>query len=259
MRYIFSYFNEKDPTLIDEDDIISYLNFIKKQFGSGYDKCRMVAQACSFFYKNILKVPYVVPSAFYPRREFKIPNILNEQEIQQLINATKNIKARCVVSLFYGTGARLEELCHLKMSDINSTDGELRLLGKGRKERMTIFPKSLLPDLYQYHKEHQPKTYLFEGHIPGKPLSNGAMQVAVRKAMINAGFPKGKFTAHSLRHSFATHLLDAGTDLHTIRVLLGHSSIETTMIYLHLQKNKRAQLISPFDQLMNQSTEDDEA
>ena len=210
-----------------------------------------MAQACSFFYKNILKVPYVVPSAFYPRREFRIPNILSDEEVKHLISVTTSIKARCIVGLFYGTGARLEEMCHLKMTYINSANGEVKLQGKGRKERMTIFPKTLLADLYQYHKEHQPKTYLFEGRTPGQPLSNGAMQVAVRKAMQNAGFPKGKFTAHSLRHSFATHLLDAGTDLHTIRVLLGHSSIETTMIYLHLQKNKRAQLVSPFDQLMD--------
>ena len=81
MRYLFSYYNEKDPVTINQDDIIKYLNFIKKQFGSGYDKCRMVAQACSFFYKNILRVPYVVPSAFYPRMESKLPNILSEKQV----------------------------------------------------------------------------------------------------------------------------------------------------------------------------------
>lgn len=129
-----------------------------------------------------------------------------------------------MLGMFYGTGLRLEEMCFLKMSSINSKDGGVKVVkGKGNKDRFTIFPKALLPDLYAYHKKHKPKTYLFEGRKSGFPLSNGAMQVAVRKAMQQAGFRKGEFTAHSLRHSFATHLLDAGFDLHTIKVLLGHS------------------------------------
>ena len=124
--------------------------------------------------------------------------------------------------------------------------------GKGNKDRFTILPKQILTDLRAYYCQNRPKTYLFEGRRSGMPLSNGAMQVAVRRTMNKAGFPKGKFTAHSLRHSFATgrrsgHLLDSGVDLHTIKELLGHSKLETTMIYLHLQKNKRSLLISPFD------------
>ena len=250
MRYIFSYYNQKDPLEITQDDIIGYINFIKKQFGSGYDKCRMVAQACSFFYKNILRVPYVVPSAFYPRREFKLPNILGEAQVKHLLKSTTNPKHRCILAMFYGTGLRLEEMCHLKMSCIDSKNSAVKVeKGKGGKDRITILPKTLLPELYRYHKAYRPKVYLFEGRMAGKPLSNGAMQVAVRQAMAKAGFEKGRYSAHSLRHSFATHLLDAGTDLHTIKVLLGHSSIETTMVYLHLQKCKRAKLVSPFDQL----------
>lgn len=250
MRFIFSYYNKKDPERITQDDIIGYLNFIKKQFGSGYDKCRMVAQACSFFYKNILRVPYVVPSSFYPRREFKLPNILSEEQVKHLHKSTTNHKHRCILSMFYGTGLRLEEMCHLKMSNIDSKNAEVKVeKGKGNKDRMTIMPKDLLSDLYSYYKTYRPKVYLFEGRVAGKPMSNGAMQVAVRQAMTKAGFEKGKYSAHSLRHSFATHLLDSGSDLHTIKVLLGHSSIETTMVYLHLQKSKRSKLVSPFDQL----------
>jgi site-specific recombinase XerD len=250
MRYLFSYYNEKDPVDINQDDIIKYLNFIKKQFGSGYDKCRMVAQACSFFYKNILSVPYVVPSAFYPRMEFKLPNILSEKQVKHLLDSTTNSKYRCILSMFYGTGLRLDEMCNLKMSSINSENAELKVVqGKGNKDRMTILPKTLIPDLHLYYKEYRPKTYLFEGRKAGLPLPNGSMQVAVKSAMIKAGFEKGRYSAHSLRHSFATHLLDAGTDLHTIKTLLGHSRIETTMVYLHLQKSKRAKLVSPFDKL----------
>nr|WP_296621537.1 tyrosine-type recombinase/integrase [Marivirga sp.] len=207
MRYIFSYYNQKDPEQIAQEDIVEYLNFIKKQFGSGYDKCRMVAQACSFFYKNILRVPYVVPSSFYPRREFKLPNILGEDQVKCLLKSTDNPKHRCILAMFYGTGLRLEEMCHLKMSCIDSKNAAVKVeKGKGNKDRMTILPKTLLPELYNYHKAYRPKVYLFEGRMPGKPMSNGAMQVAVRQAMVKAGFEKGRYSAHSLRHSFVLTL-----------------------------------------------------
>ena len=256
MRYIFAFYNHKPPVQINQDDIIRYLNFIKKQFGSGYDKCRMVAQACSFFYKNILQVPYVVPSAFYPRKEFKLPNILSEEEVLHLLKSTTNFKHKCMLSMFYGTGMRLDELCSLKMSCIDAKNAQVKIeKGKGNKDRMTILPKKLLEDLRCYYKQERPDVYLFEGNTPSKSVSNGAVQVAVRNAMVNAGFPKGKYSAHSLRHSFATHLLDADVDLHTIKELLGHSKIETTMICLHLQKSKRAKLISPFDRIIEENGE----
>jgi site-specific recombinase XerD len=259
MRYIFAFYNDKPPVQIDQDDIIRYLNFIKKQFGSGYDKCRMVAQACSFFYKNILQVPYVVPSAFYPRKEFKLPNILSEEQVSHLLKCTTNFKHKCMLSMFYGTGMRMDELCSLKMSCIDAANAQVKIeKGKGNKDRMTVFPKKLLEDLRCYYKQERPKVYLFEGRTPERSMSNGAMQVAVRNAMVTAGFPKGKFSAHSLRHSFATHLLDAGVDLHTIKELLGHSKIETTMIYLHLQKSKRAKLTSPFDRIIENPKEENE-
>ncbi len=251
MRYIFSYYNAKDPTKIDEEDIINYINFIKKQFGSGYDKCRMVAQSCSFFYKNILRVKYVVPSAFYPRREFKLPNILSADQIKKLLKSTTNFKHKCLLALFYGSGLRLDEMCHLKMNCIDAKNAQIKVeKGKGNKERFTILPKQLIVPLRTYYTSYRPQVYLFEGRRAGHPMSNGAMQVAVRNAMINAGFEKGRYSAHSLRHSFATHLLDWGADLHSIKQLLGHSKIETTMVYLHLQKSKRAKLVSPFDHLV---------
>ena len=250
MRYIFAYNNHKDPATINHEDIIAYINFIKKQFGSGYDKCRMVAQACSFFYKHILRVPFVVPSAFYPRRESKLPHILTVDEIGHLLSVTANIKYRCLLALFYGTGLRLQEMVDLKITAVKRDSKELKVVrGKGNKDRMTLFPHSLLAELRDYYRRERPKTYLFEGRSKGKPMSNGAMQGIVRECMEQAGFEKGKYTAYSLRHSFDTHLLDSGVDLHTIKVLLGHSKIETTMVYLHLQQCKRAALVSPLDQL----------
>lgn len=250
IRFVFAYYNHKEPAQVDQDDIIAYINYIKKHFGSGYDKCRMVAQACSFFYKHILRVPYVVPSAFYPRQEFKLPQVLTTSQVAHVLRMTTNLKYKCILGMFYGTGLRLEEMTHLQIHNVCSKNNEVKVVqGKGNKDRITLLPEKLLPELRAYYKQHRPQTYLFEGRHRGNPMSNSSMQRIVREAMLAAGFAKGKFTAHSLRHSFATHLLDAGVDLHTIKVLLGHSNIKTTMVYLHLQQSKRAALVSPFDQL----------
>jgi len=250
IRFVFAYYNHKSPVQIEQDNIIAYINYLKKHFGSGYDKCRMVAQALSCFYKHILGVSYVVPSAFYPRQEKKLPEILTVEEVIHLMAPTENLKNKCVLGMFYGTGLRLDEMTHLKVSSICSKTNEVKVIqGKGNKDRITLLPEKLLPELGVYYSQYRPRVYLFEGRRLGCPMSNSAMQTIVRNAMQNAGFPKGKFTAHSLRHSFATHLLDSGADIHTIKVLLGHSNIETTMVYLHLQKSKRATLVSPFDHL----------
>jgi site-specific recombinase XerD len=181
------------------------------------------------------------------------------QQVDQLLVATTNLKHQCILAMFYGTGLRLEEMCYLQLDDIDSKNYQVKVSkGKGNKERFTLLPKHLVDDLRTYYLQHRPKIYLFEGRIKGKPMSNGAMQVAVKNAMIHAGFTKGKFTAHSLRHSFATHLLDSGVDLHTIKTLLGHSKIETTMVYLHLQTSKREQLVSPFDLMVERKADGDD-
>lgn len=212
------------------------------------------SQSFSFFYKHILQVPYVVPSAFYPRQQKRLPEILTTDEVSHLLNVITDLKKKCLLSMFYGTGLRLDEMAHLKISSIDSKANEVRVIkGKGNKDRITLLPANLLIDLRQYYLQHRPEVYLFEGRKPGRPMSNSAMQAIVRNVMQQAGFPKGKFSAHSLRHSFATHLLDAGADIHTIKVLLGHSNIETTMVYLHLQKSKRAVLVSPYDRLGDES------
>ncbi len=121
--------------------------------------------------------------------------------------------------------------------------------GKGSRDRFTILPAAVLPLLEAYYRVHKPKVFLFEGQTSGKAMNDRSIQHAIRMAMNQAGFEQYGFSAHSIRHSFATHLLDAGTDIHTIKQLLGHSKIETTMIYLHLTKQRRDKLVSPLDLL----------
>jgi site-specific recombinase XerD len=125
--------------------------------------------------------------------------------------------------------------------------------GKGNKDRFTLLPKLLLAEMETYYRHHRPTCYLFEGHKAGLPHNERSIQDAVRKAMKDSGLERFGFSSHSLRHSFATHLLDQGNDIHTIKELLGHSKIETTMIYLHLQQKKRATLCSPLDFILNEN------
>ena len=251
MRFLYSYFNDRDPNEIGADEIILYLNYLKTSLNLGRDKCRMLAQSCSFFYKHVLKKPYLLPSKLYPRKEFKLPEILSQQHAAHLFQSIRTLKYRCMIGLFYGSGLRLNELRMLRISAIDSTAMQLKVVqGKGNKDRFTILPKFILDDLRTYYKQERPKEFLFEGRYPGKPMHERAIGHAVTQCMKLAGYQDKGFSPHTLRHSFATHLLDQGVDIHTIKELLGHSKIETTMIYLHLQQTKRASLISPLDKMI---------
>jgi integrase/recombinase XerD len=252
MRLLFSHYNHIPPKAITQNDIVDYINFIKIEHGVSRDKCRMTAQSCSFFYKHIYKAPFIVPSAFYPRKEFRLPEILSQEQVLHLLNSCINIKHKMLVSLFYGTGMRMSELKNLQMKEIDRQNAQIKVIaGKGSRDRFTLLPKELIADMETYYRQYRPKVYLFEGQTPGKPMNERSIQHALRQCMKLAGLEQYKFSAHSLRHSFATHLLDQGNDIHTIKELLGHSKIETTMIYLHLQKKKRAALCSPFDFIMS--------
>lgn len=252
MRFVFAYYNDISPGTIGQQAIINYLIFIKKEHGVGRDKCRMVAASCSFFFRHILPTPYVTPHEFYPRKEFRLPDILSVGQVEKLLSSVANLKHRAIIALLYGTGIRLGELRFLEMEAIDRRQLQLKVVaGKGRKDRFTILPVSILGLLGDYYRLHRPKRYLFEGQTPGMPMNDRSIQHAIRQAMLAAGLERHRFSAHSLRHSFATHLLDSGTDIHTIKELLGHSKIETTMVYLHLTRQKREKLVSPLDLLGN--------
>ena len=254
MRYLFAHFNDQNPRDLVHKDLLGYLNFVKREHGVGRDKCRLFAASASFFYKHIFRTELVFAHELYPRKEFKLPGILSQEQVVQLLQSIKNPKHKLIIGLFYGTGMRLGELCQLKMEYIDRKSFQIKIVGgKGNKDRFTLLPKQLLAEMETYYRDHRPKCYLFEGHKAGLPHNERSIQDAVRKAMKDSGLGKFGFSSHSLRHSFATHLLDQGNDIHTIKELLGHSKIETTMIYLHLQQKKRATLCSPLDFLLNEN------
>jgi len=252
MRLLFQYHHQKEVEQITDQDIMQYIVFIKEAHGVGRAKCRSVAQSCSFFYKYVIKKPFVLPSKLYPRKEFVLPEVMTEAEVKQLLQSLTDLRQKAVIGLFYGAGMRLAELKNLQWTDIERANNRLMIRqGKGNKDRYTLLPKTLLADLEIYYRSCRTKVYLFESkQMKGRSLHERSLQNIVNSAMMHSGFPSGKYTAHTLRHSFATHLLDNGCDIHTIKELLGHGRIETTMIYLHLQQSKRNSIVSPLDRLM---------
>lgn len=230
--------------------MMQYLLYLAKTLGCSRVKCRMAAQSISFFFRHVLKLPYVVPSLIYPRTASKLPPVMSAQEIKTLIDSIKNVKHRTVVMLLYSTGMRLSELSALKISDIDSKAMRIKVVqGKGAKDRYTILSDQVLQELRAYYIIYKPKEYLFNGYRAGKPLSARMIQHIVQNSLVKIGLTCHHYTVHTIRHSFATHLVDHGTDLHTVKELLGHSTLQTTMRYMHLTTARRQGIINPYDVL----------
>jgi integrase/recombinase XerD len=258
IRYLCAYFPDLSPNEWTDRHIIQYMAYLRTVHHASYSKCKMTAQSVAFFFRHVLKRPYDVPSKLYPKREFKLPHFLTKEEVLKLVENCRSAKQRAIVETFYGSGIRLEELRMLKLTDIESKSNRIVVrCGKGRKDRYTLLSKRLVETLRNYYRTQQqkPKTYLFEGQKPGEPLHSRSIQHSVVMAYQNAGLSAKGHKVHALRHSFATHMLDAGADIHTIKELLGHSDIKTTTIYLHLQSSKRNLLVSPLDELYNPDNE----
>jgi site-specific recombinase XerD len=251
MVLIFKYYNHKNVDQITQSDIEQYMLYIKKAHQVGRAKCRSVAQACSFFFRKVMPSDYIVPSNLYPKKQFILPNIMNEREVAQLFEADLSVKEYCAIGLMYGCGMRLSEVCSLRIIDIESAEKRIKVYqGKGAKDRYTLLPSDLLIKLRAYYIEAgKPSEYLFTSTQTKRSLHPRSMQLIVNSAMAKAGFANMGFTSHTLRHSFATHMLDSGSNIHVIKTLLGHSKIETTMIYLHLQKHTQLGIVSPLDRL----------
>ena len=249
MTLLFKYYNHKAVADIRQEDIEQYMQYIKEVHKVGRAKCRSVAQSCSFFFKRILPAPYIVPSNLYPKKQFILPNIMTEEEVKQLFSAPLSVKEYCVVGLLYGCGLRIGEVGQLRLKDIESHNQRLKVYqGKGAKDRYTLLPEKLLQQLRLFYiQEGRPKEYLFTSKQTKRAVHVRTMQVVVNSAMAKAGFKDKPFTAHTLRHSFATHMLNQGNNIHVIKTLLGHSKLETTMVYLHLQKHTQLGIVSPLE------------
>lgn len=184
-----------------------------------------------------------------PRREKRLPIVFSKEEIERLLEVTKNLKHKTILCLTYSAGLRLSEVRNLRISDIDSDRMQVLIRsGKGKKTRYSLLGKQTLQLLRDYYRRYQPQDYLFPGQIPTRPLSERTIQVIFKNSMKLAGIKKPGYF-HCLRHTFATHLLEQGANLRIIQQLMGHTSLKTTSVYLHVATCETALVQSPIDAL----------
>jgi len=241
------YFKGRPPNEINENDIKQYMLTIVKS-GKSLSYQNQVINAIKFYYEQVLEMPQRFYEIERPRKEQKLPSVLSEEEILRIISSTTNLKHKAILVTIYSCGLRLSELLNLKITDIQS-DRHLLLIrdGKGKKDRHTILSETTLALLRKYYLAFKPKEYLFEGQEGGR-YSMKSVQNIVKHSLKAAKITKPAST-HTLRHSFATHLLENGTDLRYIQMLLGHSSPKTTEIYAHVSTKGLRQVVSPIEKL----------
>ena len=205
--------------------------------------------AIKFYYEKVLNRPRTVYELKRPRKNARLPSVLSAGELRQLFGAIENKKHQTMVFLAYSAGLRVSEVCQLRLRDIDSERMMIHVVdAKGGKDRMVPLSKEILGLLRAYYVAYKPKHWLFEGQFPGECYSTRSLQTIFRRAKQKAGISK-TVSFHSLRHSYATHLLESGTDVRLIQELLGHSDIKTTLRYTHVSQRSLQQVRSPFDAL----------
>lgn len=204
--------------------------------------------AIKFYFEQVLKREKFFFEIPRPKKPSLLPKTINAKDIKRLFEVTENLKHNTMLKLCYGAGLRVSEIVNLKITAIDSKNMQLFIeRAKGKKDRYVNLPESILEQLRVYYKEYKPKTYLFEGQYEGKYSTRSAQKVfqdAMKKAKINK-----EVGIHGLRHSFATHLLEAGTDIRFIQELLGHKDIKTTLIYTHVSNKSIQKIKSPLDNI----------
>lgn len=238
----------KPPAEVTNDDLVAFNNYLADKKYS-FSLQNQVISALKTYFRKIHNRKLEVEKIERPRREHKLPNVLSKEEVAALLSASVNQKHRTMLSLIYACGLRRGELLNLKAGDIDSKRGMLTIRNaKGRKDRLVPISQKVIEMLRTYYKAYRPKVWLFEGQKPGEQYSATSLQEVFRAAVKKAVIRKPA-TMHWLRHSYATHLLESGTDIRFIQELLGHKSSKTTEIYTHVSEKSLKKIKSPFDDL----------
>lgn len=244
-----SVYYKSSPDLVSLDQIKSYLHYCIVEKKESTSTLNQIISAVRILYVDVLHRKWEPIKLKRPRKEKQLPVVLSTQEVSLLFKSVKNLKHRVILITAYSAGLRINEVRCLQPSDIDSDRMQLRVQnGKGKKDRFTLLSPKTLEQLRLYYKIYRPKKYLFEGYVPGKAIHVRTIGHVFNKAVKSSGINK-EVSFHSLRHSFATHLLEQGTNLRLIQQLLGHSSLRTTSVYLHLSRFDPSQVVSPFDNL----------
>jgi site-specific recombinase XerD len=239
----------KPPDQLGAEHIRLYQLFLAQEKQVSLSTFIQVVSALRFFYTHTLHQKVAIERIPFPRRERKLPLILSREEVKSLLQAPRNLRHRTMLAVLYGSGLRVAEAARLKVCDIDSPRNVLWVrLGKGSKDRQTLLSPRLLELLRGYWRAERPVEWLFPGPDPKRPISPKAIYLACRNAAQIAGISK-PVHPHSLRHAFATHLLEAGTNLRCIQILLGHASLATTARYLQVADVAVRSTSSPLDSL----------
>ncbi|MBL4934189.1 tyrosine-type recombinase/integrase [Clostridium sp. YIM B02515] len=250
----FSKFYNQPPELLGEQDIINYLDYCINQKKLCRGTVNAINSALKFFYVVTLEGSWSdlrIPRIRYDK---KLPSYLMKEEVKVLLDNVTYLKHKAILSTIYSSGLRVSEAVNLRISDIMSKEMKIRVrAGKRNKERYTLLSEKNLLLLREYwkkfgHKSYSPEDYLFISRQTGEQLTNRGVEAAMEKAVKKAGLNR-KATPHTLRHSFATHLMNDGVDLVTIQALMGHSNIKTTSIYLHVKDYQTLNITSPLDRM----------
>jgi len=237
------------PSELTDEQLRQYLLFLINERKVSKSQVNQTISALKLFHEKVLHKEWKSMLLPRPKMPKDLPVVLSKEEVKKLLEVTINLKHRTAFSLAYSSGMRLGEICQVKPRDIDSDRKQIRIFnGKGSKTRYTILSPLLLPLLREYWSRYKPQTYLFEGIKKGVPISDGTLQKAFSLNLAKTGIKK-KACFHTLRHSFATHLLEQGVNLRIIQDLLGHRSLKTTAIYTHLVNFSPDQITSPFENL----------
>jgi site-specific recombinase XerD len=240
---------DRSPARLGPEEVRAYQVYLTKTRKLAPGTVSIATAALRFLYKVTLKQTWAPDDIPMPKVPFKLPVILSPEEVMHFLNSVASHKHRTILTATYAAGLRVSEATCLKVTDIDSKRMMLRVdQGKGRKDRDVMLSPRLLEELRSYWKVARPKVWLFQGDIPGRPITTDAVEAACQKAHRACGIHK-PITPHSMRHAFATHLLENGTDVRKIQLLMGHRSLATTMRYLKVATSTVCATTSPFDLL----------
>jgi len=243
------HFQNRKLEMMEPDEINAYLLELIRERNISVSQQNQRINAIKFYYEKVLGRKKQYYTIERPRKERKLPKVLSKAQIKMILKQCPNLKHRMILSLIYSGGLRRSEVLNLKVTDIESDRGLLRLEGaKGNKDRYTLLSKKILSDLREYYRKYKPDEYLFEGQQRGR-YSATSVAIILRRAAEQAGINQ-RVTPHMLRHSFATHLLEQGTDLRYIQELLGHASSRTTEIYTHVSYQGVQKIKNPIDDIL---------
>lgn len=245
---LFLDFIQKDAQTISTKEIEKYIKKLVEKDTISFSTQKAILGTIRLFYAIVFNKEVAIDYLYPDRQEYRLPTVLSQDEVKKILNNISNIKHKTIISVIYSAGLRVSELLDLKIQDIDSSRMSIRISGsKNNRDREVMLSEKILLLLRKYFKEYIPKNYLFEGQ-KGGTYSARSVQEILKKALTKTNIKKHA-TVHTLRHSFATHLIEHGTDIRIVQELLGHKNIKTTQIYTHITDQAKRKIKSPFDAL----------